>query len=199
MLGTDLGTLLVHGAAILVAVTIHEYAHAYVATILGDPTPRAHGRLTLNPFAHLDLLGTLLLFVAGFGWAKPVPVDPRNFPDWRKGTLLVAASGPLANVTALLILGLPAKLDVWFPAGWVAELWETLLWVNAVLAVFNLLPIPPLDGSRVLGAVLRGEQAVAYARLQPYGALLLLFLLVLGLLEPILRTPVTWLLRWATT
>jgi Zn-dependent protease len=146
-----------------------------------------------------DLLGTLLLFVAGFGWAKPVPVDPRNFPDWRKGMLLVAAAGPLANVTALLLLGLPAKLDVRLPPGWVAELWQALLWINAVLAVFSLLPIPPLDGSRVLGAVLRGEPAVTYARLQPYGALLLLFLVVLGLLDPILRPPVTWLLRWATT
>lgn len=199
MLEADLGTLLVHGAAILVAVTIHEYAHAYVATVLGDPTPKAHGRLTLNPLGHLDLIGTLLLLIAGFGWAKPVPVNPRNFPDWRTGTLLVAAAGPLANVTALFVLGLPVKLDVRLPPGWTGELWEALLWINAVLAVFNLLPIPPLDGSWVLGAVLRGEPAVTYTRLEPYGTLVLLLLVVFGLIDPILRAPVVWLLRWATT
>lgn len=197
MLGLDPIHLVFTAAAVLLAATVHEYAHAYAAVQLGDPTPRWLGRLTLNPLAHLDPLGTLLLLLVGFGWAKPVPVDPRNFQDPRRGVLLVAVAGPLANVCFMAVLGALYRLGLVPEGGWVGALWFRLLYVNAVLAVFNLLPIPPLDGSRVLGALLRGEAEYAYARLQPYGGLLLVVLLATGWLGPLLRTPVMWLVRWA--
>ncbi|MER3460048.1 MAG: site-2 protease family protein, partial [candidate division GAL15 bacterium] len=177
--------------------TVHEYAHAYAAVQLGDPTPRWMGRLTLNPLAHLDPLGTVVLLLAGFGWAKPVPVDPTRFGDPRRGLLLVALAGPLANVALMAMLGSAYRLGLVPEGGWEASLWGRMLYVNAVLAVFNLLPIPPLDGSRVVEALLRGEAGRAYARFQPYGGLLLVLLLASGWLGPILRGPVVWLMRWA--
>ncbi len=179
------------------AATVHEYAHAYAAVQLGDPTPRWLGRLTLNPLAHLDPLGSLLLLLAGFGWAKPVPVNPRHFRNPRQGMLLVALAGPLANVTLLAGLGFLYRMGLVPPEGWVAELWLRMLYVNAVLAVFNLLPIPPLDGSRILGSLLWGEAEAAFNRVQPYGALVLLALVATGWLGPLLRPPVLWLIQWA--
>src|SRR5438132_14196440 len=98
--------------ALIVAATVHEYAHAYVADRLGDPTPRAQGRLTLNPLAHLDPVGALLILIFRFGWAKPVPINPANFTNWRRDTMLVAAAGPLANITLLFIVGIPYKLGL---------------------------------------------------------------------------------------
>ncbi len=197
MLGLDLPHLLATASALLVAATVHEYAHAYVAVRLGDPTPQRLGRLTLNPLAHLDPLGTVLLLLAGFGWAKPVPVNPAFFPDPRRGTLLVAAAGPLANVTLLVAMGSLARAGLVPETGWLGDLWLRLLYVNAILAVFNLLPIPPLDGSRILWGVLRGEGEALYLRLQSYGPLVLLGLVLTGWLDPLIRTPVLWLVRWA--
>ncbi len=197
VLGLEPLLLLYTAASLVVAATVHEYAHAYAAVQLGDPTPRWLGRLTLNPLAHLDPLGSLLLLLAGFGWAKPVPVNPRHFRDPRQGMLLVALAGPLANVTLLAVLGLVYRLGLLPAEGWAAELWFRMLYVNAVLAVFNLLPIPPLDGSRILGALLRGEAEAVFHRAQSYGALLLLVLVAAGWLGPLLRPPVFWLIRWA--
>ncbi|MCL6498657.1 MAG: site-2 protease family protein [Firmicutes bacterium] len=153
--------------------------------------------MTLNPLAHLDPLGTVLLLLVGFGWAKPVPVNPAHFQDPRRGILLVAVAGPLANVCLMAVLGALYRLGLVPEAGWLSSLWFRMLYVNAVLAVFNLLPIPPLDGSRILAALLRGEAENAYTRLQPYGGLLLLMLLATGWLGPLLRGPVVWLVRWA--
>ncbi|MCS7173553.1 MAG: site-2 protease family protein [Armatimonadetes bacterium] len=197
MLGLELSHLLATALALLVAATAHEYAHAYVAVRLGDPTPRRLGRLTLNPLAHLDPWGTLLLLLAGFGWAKPVPVNPAYFPDPRRGMLLVAAAGPAANLILLMALGALARTGILPELGGLGALWLRLLYVNAVLAVFNLLPVPPLDGSRILWAFLRGEGETLYLRLQPYGPLVLLGLLLLGWLDPVIRAPVLWLVRWA--
>ncbi len=197
MTGLEPLQLVLTAAALLVAATVHEVAHAYAAVQLGDPTPRWMGRLTLNPLRHLDPLGTLLLLLVGFGWAKPVPVNPAHFQDPRRGVLLVALAGPLANLCLMAVLGTWYRLG-WVPEGsWVGSLWFRMLYVNAVLAVFNLLPIPPLDGSRILGALLRGDAEEAYVRLQPYGSLLLLVLLATGWLGPLLRGPVVWLVRWA--
>src|SRR3970282_221946 len=112
MRGLDPTTLLYVGLALVVAATIHEFAHAYVADRLGDPTPRAQDRLTLNPLAHLDPLGSILILLAGFGWAKPVQINPMHFRDWRRDTIIVAAAGPLANITLLFALGVPFKLGL---------------------------------------------------------------------------------------
>ncbi len=200
MLGRlDPTTLLYVGVALIVAATIHEFAHAYVADRLGDPTPRSMGRLTLNPLAHLDLLGSLLILVAGFGWAKPVQINPMNFRDWRRDTIMVAAAGPLANITLVFFLGFPFKLGLIDLSGSARnELLLTIIQINAMLAVFNLIPLPPLDGSKILIGLLPPAQAVSYARLQPYGVLILLLLAFTNLLSIFLITPIRWLVAQAT-
>lgn len=189
------------GFALIVAATVHEYAHAHVAVRLGDPTPRAQGRLTLNPLAHLDPVGTLLILMAGFGWAKPVQINPANFRDWRRDSIIVAAAGPLANVTLLFVLGIPYKLGlletVPFGTSTLGSLLLVTMQINAMLAVFNLIPIPPLDGSKILMGLLPPAQAVSYARLQPYGVLLLLLLVMTRSLGPVIVGPMRWLIAQA--
>jgi Zn-dependent protease len=202
MFGLDPSTLPYVAVALLAAVTVHEYAHAYVADRLGDPTPRAAGRLTLNPLAHLDLVGTLLILLVGFGWAKPVPITPTNFRNWRRDTVIVAAAGPLANVTLLFVLGIPFKLGVLhasaIEAGAISALLLTMMRINAMLAVFNLIPIPPLDGSKILLGLLPPAQAVGYARVQMYGPFLLLFLLMFTSAWRFLTVPMQWLVLQAS-
>lgn len=200
MLRLDLQTLAFRLVALLAAVTVHECAHAWMADRLGDPTPRLQGRLSLNPIVHLDLLGSILLLLTGFGWAKPVGVNPRYFTDWRKGMMLVAAAGPLANITLLFLLGLLFQLDLFATFTLAGRLLMTVIWINAILAIFNLLPIPPLDGSKILAGVLPPAQALAYDRLQPYGPVLLLLLIFLapGVIGGLVFPPVNWLITQAT-
>jgi Zn-dependent protease len=186
--------------AILIAITFHEYAHGWMADRLGDPTPRLRGRLSLNPLVHLDPLGTLLLLLVGFGWAKPVEVNPRNFADWRRGMMIVAVAGPLANITLAFLIGLLFRLQLVDHGTHLGVVADLAIYFNAVLALFNLIPVPPLDGSRILSGLLPPAQALAYQRLAPYGPLLLLLLIMLpsshfGL---ILGPPVNWLIRQAT-
>jgi len=185
-------------AAVLVAATFHEFAHAFVADRLGDPTPRALGRLSLNPLVHLDLLGTLFFVVFGFGWARPVPVNPRHFADPRRGMLQVALAGPLANVTLAFVVGALLKVPD-LPGGPLTlEVLSALIWINVILALFNLIPIPPLDGSRILESLLVGRQALTYSRLQPYGTLLLLGLLYTGVVGRIMLPAARWLYHAST-
>ena len=185
-------------AAVLVAATFHEFAHALVADRLGDPTPRALGRLSLNPLVHLDLLGTLFFVVFGFGWARPVPVNPRHFADPRRGMLQVALAGPLANVTVAFAVGAVLKVPD-LPGGPLTqEVLSALIWINVILAIFNLIPIPPLDGSRVLESLLVGRQALTYSRLQPYGTLLLLVLLYTGIVGRVMLPAARWLYHAST-
>lgn len=189
---------------LVIAATIHEFAHAYTADRLGDPTPRNQGRLTLNPLAHLDPLGSLLIFLTGFGYAKPVQINPANFSDWRRGTLLVAAAGPLANVTLAFILGFPFKvglLDFTGTADPTLRMANIFIYemirINAVLAIFNLIPIPPLDGSKILVGLLPAAQAVSYARLQRYGLIILVILVVTPISRFLLEGPIDWLMQQA--
>lgn len=203
MLGIDPTTLLYIAVALVVAATVHEFAHAYVADRLGDPTPRSQGRLTLNPLAHLDPLGTLLILVAGFGWAKPVQINPANFENWRRDSIIVAAAGPLANITLLFLLGLPFKLSLleisfFGPLDPPSRLLLTTIRINAMLAIFNLIPVPPLDGSKILMGLLPPAQAISYARVQPYGVLILLLLVLTNFLTVFLTTPMRWLVAQAT-
>lgn len=199
MRGFNLETLLITVPAILVAVTVHEFAHALIADRLGDSTARLLGRLSLNPIVHLDLLGTILFIVAGFGWAKPVPVNPRNFANWRQGMMLVAAAGPLANVTLVFILGLLFQLGLIDQSTLLARMVYATIQINAILAIFNLLPIPPLDGSKILSGLLPPAQAIAYDRVAAYGPVLLLLLLILvpSVISGLVLPPVNWLITQA--
>jgi len=189
---TDFRELLFLLPAVLVATTVHEFAHALVADRLGDPTPRHLGRLSLNPLVHLDVLGTLFFVLFSFGWARPVPINPRNFADPRRGTLQVALAGPLANITLAFGVGLFVKAQgaMSGPGMGFASM---IVWINVVLAVFNLIPIPPLDGARILESLLPRDQAAAYARIQPYGTVLILALLYTGIAGRVMFPAVHWL------
>ncbi|MCS6965100.1 site-2 protease family protein [Thermoflexus sp.] len=193
---SDPGYLLALAVIFLFALPLHELAHAWVAERLGDPTPRRYGRVTLNPMAHLDPIGALMLVLAGFGWARPVPVNPlylRYGP--RVGMALVGGAGPLTNLflAGLGILAYRAALEVSALLNFVPVLQFLSAWIfiNIGLAVFNMLPLPPLDGYRVLQGLLPPDLAYAYARLEAYGPLLLLLFLVLdrqlGLLWSVLQ------------
>ncbi len=191
-------TLLYVAVGLVIAATIHEFAHAYVADRLGDPTPRAQGRLTLNPAAHLDLIGSVMILLFGFGYAKPVQFNPANFADWRRDSIIVAAAGPLANVTVVFLLGVPYKLGLLDVVGPLNPLLNALIRINAGLAIFNLIPVPPLDGSKILIGLLSPAHAVSYARLQPYGVLILLLLAITPPFVLLLQVPIQWLVQQAT-
>jgi Zn-dependent protease len=190
---------------ILFALCFHEFSHAYVAYRLGDPTAASLGRLTLNPLKHLDPVGTLLLFFAGFGWAKPVPVDPRRLSDPRRHMLWIAAAGPGSNLLLalasgiLLRLGLPAFRAMSALGPQAADMLWFSVQINLVLAFFNLIPLRPLDGSTVLKGILPLDQATAWARVEHVGPVILLALIASGylfghsLLWTILDPPVRFL------
>ncbi|WP_371369385.1 hypothetical protein SRRS_25750 [Sporomusa rhizae] len=170
--------------ALLIALTVHEYAHARAAVTLGDPTPRFMGRLTLNPVAHLDALGLLMLWLFKFGWAKPVPINPSYFKNYRQGTLIVSLAGPVANMLLALItaflIGLLAKLQL-LSGNWVKVLWMTYSY-NIILAIFNLVPIPPLDGSKVLASILPERQGQIFDQMEQYGPFILMALVYVGVI-----------------
>jgi len=172
--------MLIFVLAFLIAITIHEAAHAFVADKLGDPTPRLAKRLTLNPIAHIDLYGTVLIplfliFVSSpfiFGWAKPVPVDPYNLANPKKDSALISFAGPLTNILLATILALFMRFGLW------NELTLALIRFNVVLAVFNLIPIHPLDGGKILVGILPTKEAHNLDMfLGRYGTILLLFLI----------------------
>ena len=169
---------------LLLAMTVHEYAHARVAVAMGDFTPRMTGRLTLNPVAHIDPIGLLMLFFAQFGWAKPVMINARNFKDWRKGELYVSLAGPAANlVTAFIALLLLAAVGG--QAVWLYNVLKLIVLYNINFAVFNMIPLPPLDGSKVLMSFLPGEWAYKLAGIERYSFLILIVLVftnVLGMI-----------------
>lgn len=174
------------------AVTFHEVAHGMVAYRLGDPTAKNAGRLTLNPLAHLDLVGTLVFIITRMiGWAKPVPVNPLYFKNPRKGMLWVALAGPATNLLLavlsafflkwLFTMTFPVESQWWLEP--VSRMAKTSVVLNVGLAVFNIIPIPPLDGGRIMVGILPEKQAVSYSRLEPYGFLLLLLLIFSGAVE----------------
>ena len=144
---------------LLLAITIHEFSHAYTADRLGDPTPRAMGRLTLNPLAHLDPIGTLMIFIAHFGWGKPVPIDPYNFKNPRRDEIIVALAGPISNIILGSTIGI-----ISLTTGYFNEILYIIAIVNFSLAVFNLIPIPPLDGSKVFLNLMPVEKAYEWEK-----------------------------------
>ena len=173
---------------LLYSVIFHELAHGWVAYRMGDPTAKSLGRLTINPLKHLDPMGTLMLFLFGFGWAKPVPVNPNLLRNRRKSMILVSSAGVITNI----ILGFCAlflfRLLSPSPSGIAAQLLYYFARINIILAAFNLIPLPPLDGSKILMGFAPPSVRKSLARLERYGLLIIIALLYLGVLEPVIRS-----------
>ena len=170
----------------LLALTIHEWAHAYSAYRLGDPTAQRLGRMTLNPLAHLDLFGTVALVLIGFGWAKPVPVDPRNLRNPRQDMMKVAAAGPISNLLQAAVFGIVLRfIDVAGPGStpdFLVRMVTYGIFINCALAVFNLIPVPPLDGSKILYGVIPGMTNEQVWKLERYGPMVLMGIIFIGFL-----------------
>lgn len=168
-------------AIIIIAITIHEFAHAWMADRLGDPTPRYQGRVTLNPLAHLDPMGTFLLFLVGFGWGKPVMFDPHNLKEPVRDSAIIALAGPVSNLLLALLLavGVPVLANVIpIPLDFIQQLLGLGIFYNCMLAIFNLVPVHPLDGSKILMALLPRQTALEYDLLmQRYGTFILIGLI----------------------
>ncbi len=206
--------------ALLVAITIHEFSHALVATGLGDNTARRRGRLSLNPIRHLDPSGAVMLLVVGFGWGKPVPVNHHHLTRGPLGMTLVAAAGPLSNLALAFLVAIPIKLGL---LGWsslslsrtnfvmtgglregLSDIVVMVIFLNLLLAVFNLLPLAPLDGSRVVGGLLPASWAEGYERFERIGPIILIGIILvdvvfnLGILWTIIGPAVSYLMQLAT-
>ena len=167
--------------ALLVGLTFHEFSHALLADQLGDHRPRAMGRLTLNPIPHIDPIGALMLVVAGFGWAKPVMVNPAALRGGRQGMAIVAFAGPIANLVVAVAFAIAYRVMVLVgvDGGFFLGLVGLIVQLNVLLAIFNLIPIPPLDGYNVLLAFLPPRQAMVVRQYAPYGVIVLLLLVLL--------------------
>ena len=186
--------LLITASAAILCITFHETCHGLAALALGDPTAKRMGRLSLNPLKHVDLGGLLMLMIAKVGWAKPVPVDARRFRNPRVGMAIVAIAGPLSNVLLSALAAVCNTAAVfWFVQteavwlGWLAEFFYYVFYISAGLAVFNLLPIPPLDGSKVVFSFLPKKYYWKLMRYERYGMILLVALLYLRILDTPLR------------
>lgn len=176
----DIQSLLFRIPALLVALAFHEYAHAVVSDSLGDPTPRMMGRLTVNPMAHFDVMGTLLLVLCGFGWAKPVPINPRYYKNYKSGVIKVSLAGVGANFLIAFISAL--LVTILMTMGWLDPYsYQFINWMiiyNIWFGLFNLIPLPPLDGSRVLSMILPGDLAYKYDNFNERYSFIILMLLV---------------------
>ncbi len=194
---TDLGPILflAYVLGLIIAITVHEFAHALIADKLGDPTPRAQGRLTLNPLSHLDPLGSLMMILTRFGWGRPVQFDPFNLENPRRDAALISLAGPVSNLLTALFLSLIIRLSP-FAVGThgtlaVMAILTPIIFLNVTLAIFNLIPIHPLDGGKILIGFLPRNLAYEWdAILSRYGTLILIFLIL-----PIFgSSPITYLI-----
>lgn len=183
--------------AIIIGLTVHEWAHAFAADKLGDPTAKNLGRMTLNPFAHIDLFGFLCLLVVGFGWAKPVPVNPHNFKNYRRDDIIVSLAGIAMNLVVAFFATILFYFGVyrWNLGSNEAfyTIFLSIVTINLSLAVFNLLPIYPLDGSHVFESLFMRYIPRFFMFLRQYGQYILIALLVSGLVSTVLGTVVGWL------
>lgn len=197
---TSMGAMGLRIAAVLLCLVVHEVCHGLAAYWLGDPTAKQSHRLSLNPIRHLDVFGLLMMVVVGFGWAKPVPVDPRYFKHPKQGMAITALAGPISNfvlayLSALVYSGLYAVMVVKGETTGLAlalEFFSVLILLNIGLGIFNLIPFPPLDGSKVLAMFLPDRLYLQWMRLERYGMIILMALLWFGVLDGFLMTARTW-------
>jgi len=201
---SNFSQLLLMIAPMLFAITIHEFAHGYVAYLMGDDTAKLLGRLTLNPIKHLDPIGSfilpLILKIMGapvFGYAKPVPINPNKFVDFKKGMILVSGAGVFANMICAVISGIIFQLIIHFGYIWGSSFLEYVIIpilhilkysviINLVLAIFNLIPVPPLDGSKILAMILPQNLSEQFQKIEPYGMIILMLLLMTDVLDKII-------------
>ncbi|OGG05506.1 hypothetical protein A3D05_01605 [Candidatus Gottesmanbacteria bacterium RIFCSPHIGHO2_02_FULL_40_24] len=193
------GAFLIFAVLLLIVVTVHEFSHAFSADRLGDPTPSLMGRLTLNPFAHLDPIGTMLFVLVGFGWGKPVPFDPFNLRHPKKDSALISFAGPLSNILMAIISSVILRLLINLPnltlSFLTADLIVSFIRLNILLAVFNLIPVHPLDGFKVVGGLLPEKYYHDWLDLEKYGMIFLLLLIfpffgaspVLKIISPVMN------------
>ena len=190
----------------LITIVVHECAHGYIAYKLGDPTAKMLGRLTLNPLKHLDVIGFIVLIVAHFGWAKPVPINPRNFKNPKKGLMISAIAGPASNILMAIIgviifdiLIILANMFKWNSNNMIAisalNFFNYFAVLNVYFAVFNLLPVPPLDGSRVVNYFLSPKLSYYYSYIERYGFIVVILLLFTGILGIPLQIISGWILN----
>ena len=201
-MNTDLIAAAISFGVVLISLTIHEAAHAWTADRLGDPTARVLGRVSLNPLVHIDPIGTVLLPIIAavshlpiIGWAKPVPVSMRNLRDPRRDFMMVAAAGPISNLLQALVAAVLFRAAGAGIPGWVAGVLTLAVEINLLLAFFNLIPVPPLDGGNVLLGLLPPRAAAMYAQVRQYGFILLYALLLTGIASRLIVPPMVFFER----
>ncbi len=193
--------------AIVIGLTFHEFAHAFMADRLGDQTPRLQGRVTLNPLAHIDWIGLVALFFAGFGWGKPVQIDPYQFHHRRRDEILVSVAGVAMNFLLAIVFTFVAKgfLTVagagWISSGFGESIWLMIIYIiqiNLVLMIFNLIPVPPLDGFNILAQIVNIRETETYWKIYQYGNWILVALILFGVAGLIIRPCVSFLFNLLT-
>ncbi|QZY55004.1 site-2 protease family protein [Crassaminicella profunda] len=195
----DIREILLTLPGIIIGLSLHEYAHAQVAVWMGDDTPRLQGRLSLNPSAHLDPIGFFLILIAGFGWAKPVEVNEMNFKSRKRDDILVSIAGPMMNLLIsiffLILMKILSQTPITFLPynlyNTIMEVFDYTVWINIVLFVFNLLPIPPLDGSHIFFGLLGLKDKPFYYEIYTKGRFILMLLIVTRLTGKIIGPPIT--------
>ncbi|HPR18282.1 MAG TPA: site-2 protease family protein [Candidatus Cloacimonadota bacterium] len=206
--------LIVQLPILLISLTVHEVSHGYAAYLLGDDTAKRAGRLTLNPISHIDPLGLVMLFVARIGWAKPVPINPYNFRNFKRDTAITAAAGPAANFLLAIVLSLIFQLvkgqnpHIFYTSGAFAQFWLGMLLyailMNLALGIFNLIPFPPMDGSKILGGFLSDDIYYKYTAKERQGAQILIIVLLisyifrLNIISAIIMPPLNFFLKLLT-
>lgn len=194
----DIIKILTSIPGIVIGLAFHEFAHAYASDRLGDPTPRSQGRLTLSPLPHIDPIGFLMIIFAGFGWAKPVQISPRHYKKPRRDSILVSAAGPITNLILATVFVLVAKLFLMTNLSYtldenitssIVQILDYAIWINIILFIFNLLPIPPLDGFHVISNLLPSNLYNVISVLERYGSLILIVLILTGATSYVISRP----------
>lgn len=197
--GLGLKEILLRLPIIFIAITVHEYAHGYAALKMGDPTAKLSGRLSMNPLAHMDIVGALSMLIFGFGWAKPVPINPNNFKNHKKGTVIVSLAGPISNLflafLGSVLYGIFRRIGFGNFSSQFSEIFYGLLaqliLLNVCFGIFNLVPFPPLDGAKIVGAFLPYKTYFKIMQYERYAFPILIVLMYLGIFDKILSVLIT--------